>query len=177
MKQIVTKLIFGLLITLVGVFSLTAQESIHDLARNGDLTKIKAFVENDATIVNLQSEQGFSPLLLAVYYEKEEVANYLIENGATVNEDSAMGSPLMAAVVKNNYTLTEKLLAKGADVNATDANGTTSLIYAVTFQLEDIVDLLLKHNPNILLKDEKGFSAIDYAEKLPNKAIENKLKN
>ena len=177
MKQIVTKLIFPFLFTLLGVISITAQESIHDLARNGELTKIKALVENDVTIVNLQSEQGFSPLLLAVYYEKEEVANYLIENGATVNEDSAMGSPLMAAVVKNNYSLTEKLLAKGANVNATDANGTTSLIYAVTFQLEDIVDLLLKYNPNILHKDEKGFSALDYAEKLPNKAIENKLKN
>lgn len=177
MKYTFTYLLTTLLLVLIGFSPIAAQESIHNLARKGDLTKIKILVENDAEIVNLQSEQGFSPLLLAVYYEKEEVAHYLIENGASVNENSAMGSPLMAAVVKNNYKLTETLLSKGADVNATDANGTTSLIYAVTFQLEDMVELLLKYEPNRLHKDEKGFTAIDYAEKLTNKQIEAILKN
>jgi ankyrin repeat protein len=157
--------------------TLFAQTSIHDLARNGDLDEVKKHLSTSPEAVNQISEQGFSPLLLAVYYNHNKVAQYLIEQGAEVDEDSAMGSPLMASVVKDNIELATLLLAEGANVNAVDANGTSSLIYAVTFQLEEMVALLLKYEPNRLHKDEKGFTAIDYAEKLNNKKIEALLKN
>lgn len=165
------------LITLFFTITLFSQTSIHDLARNGDLDEVKKYISTSPEAVNQISEQGFSPLLLAVYYNHNKVAQYLIEQGAEVDEDSAMGSPLMASVVKDNIELARLLLAEGANVNAVDANGTTSLIYAVTFQLEEMVALLLKYGPNRLHKDEKGFTAIDYAEKLNNKEIETLLKN
>lgn len=165
------KLIFSIFAFVLVVQQGVSQKNIYDVARKGTLSEAKILISEKPNLVNTKNEQGFSPLLLAVYYSNEEVAKYLVESGAEVDENSSMGSPLMAAVVKNNLILAELLLKKGASVDATDANGTTSLIYAVTFQLKPMLELLLSYKPTISHQDDKGFSALDYAKKLNNKEI------
>lgn len=148
-----------------------AQNTIFDLAREGNVNQIKALVEEDSALVNSVSEQGFSPILLAVYYENESVAKYLIKAGAEVNTDSPYGTPLMASVVKGNQSLVELILKQNPDVNAVDQNGVNAIIYAVMFEQTKIIKKLLETNVDLNHQDKKGKSALDYAEVSSNEEI------
>lgn len=157
-------------------FSSYAQSTIFDVAREGSLNEIKTLVDENPTLVNSVSEQGFSPILLAVYYENEAVAKYLIEAGANVNTDSPFGTPLMAAVVKGNQELVELILAQNPNVNAVDQNGVNAIIYAVMFEQTEIIKKLLETDVDLNHKDKKGKSALDYTEASENETIIELLK-
>lgn len=148
-----------------------AQNTIFDVAREGSLNEIKTLVEENPALVNSVSDQGFSPILLAVYYENEAVAKYLIKAGAKVNTDSAYGTPLMAAVVKGNKELVELILAQNPNVNAVDQNGVNAIIYAVMFEQVEILKKLLETDVDLNQQDKKGKSALDYVEDSTNEEI------
>ena len=68
------------------------------------------------------------------------------------------------------------LLNNGADPNMVDANGTSALLYASLFQLNDIAKTLLVHEANVSLKDNRGNTAMDYATMTNNNTLINLLK-
>ncbi len=100
---------------------------------------------------------------MACYRGNTEVAKFLINNGADLNYNNAMGTPLMAAVVKNNIEIVNLLLEKNVNVEQKDANGTTALIYAAMFKNHEIAKSLIKAKATYETKDNRGNSALDYA--------------
>jgi len=72
------KYIFLLLFCCASGFS----QSIHDFAKNGDLQAIQALDIEDQAVFNLQNENGYSPLMLAAYYNKTDIILYLLKNKA-----------------------------------------------------------------------------------------------
>lgn len=57
-----------------------------------------------------------------------------------------------------------QLLSQGADVNASDpASGDTALIAAVVSGQTAVVEYLLKHRPNLDIKDNNGQTALYFA--------------
>lgn len=146
-------------------FSAFAQSdsSIFDVARTGTVAQMEVLLKKNPKVVNQINDAGYSPLILACYRGNTEVAAFLINNGADLNYNNAMGTPLMAAVVKNNLEIVNLLLDKNVDVNQTDANGTTALIYAAMFKNHAIAKLLIQAKSNSETKDNRGNSALDYA--------------
>jgi len=140
-----------------------AQKDVFDIARNGTVEEAKELLKVDSESFNVKNSDGFSPLILACYRGNNKVANFLIENGSDINDNSNMGTALMAAVVKGNSEIVKLLLDKKANVNIADANGSTALIYAAMFKKYDIVGLLIKANAHPDFKDNRGNSAVDYA--------------
>ena len=63
------------------------------------------------------------------------------------------------------------LLTNGANPNIPDKNGTTALLYASIFSLNDIAEQLLKAGANPTLKDDKGNMALDYAVLTQNEIL------
>jgi ankyrin repeat protein len=57
------------------------------------------------------------------------------------------------------------LVEKGADVNATAEDGSTPLMLAALNEKQDVVDYLLAKGSQPGAKDEKGQTALDYAQK------------
>lgn len=161
------KYIFLLLFCCASGFS----QSIHDFAKNGDLQAIQALDIEDQAVFNLQNENGYSPLMLAAYYNKTDIILYLLKNKAAINAISPYGTALMAAVFKGHKQSVLLLLQQGADPNIPDENKATALQMSALFNHNDIAKYLLKYGADINAKDFRGNKALDYAILKQNETI------
>lgn len=94
-----------------------------------------------------------------------EMAQFLVENGAKVNQPSPSGwYPLMTAAGRGNIKVTNYLLAQGANPNATDKNGLTALYSAAGSDYgASAAETLLKHGANIDATYLSGLTALHQA--------------
>ena len=161
------KFIFFLLFCCASGFS----QSVYDFAKNGDLQAIKALDIKDQTVFDLQNENGYTPLMLAAYYNKTDIILYLLKNKANINASSPYGTALMAAVFKGHKQAALLLLEQGADPNISDENKATALQMSALFNHNDIAAYLLRFGADVNTKDFRGNKALDYAILKQNETI------
>ena len=152
-------------------------QSIHDFAKNGDLQAIKTLDIKDQKVFDTQNENGYTPLMLAAYYNKTDIILYLLENKATINATSPYGTALMAAVFKGHKQAVLLLLQQGADPNIPDENKASALQMSALFNHNDIAKYLLKYGADTNAKDFRGNKALDYAILKQNETIIKLLNN
>ncbi|MEY3425693.1 MAG: hypothetical protein RL679_1051 [Bacteroidota bacterium] len=136
--------------------SLHAQ-SVFDVARSGTAEKMEEYLKKFPEHVNLISEHGSSPFLLAAYRGNNEVANLLIEKGADLTYCYGEGSAIYALIYKNNIEMLEVILKKGVNVNDTCQFQQLGypIHFALTLQRYDAISLLLKYNANLNIIDQQ----------------------
>jgi len=117
---------------------------IHDAARDGDLAKIKSLLKADPNLVSSKDDKyGQTPLHVAAFNDRKDVAELLLASKADVNAKANNGStPLHLAAAKGNKDVVELLLAGKADVNAVDNDGWSPLHSAIVWDHKDIQELL-----------------------------------
>ncbi|KAH7348792.1 ankyrin repeat-containing domain protein [Rhexocercosporidium sp. MPI-PUGE-AT-0058] len=87
--------------------------------------------------------------------------------GTSVNiRDNVNNSPLHTAIIRGNIGMAKALLKYGADVDAIGFSGKSPLYLSVVSK--NMVQLLLKHQPNLSLQDDEGNSILHYLLRLPN---------
>lgn len=59
----------------------------------------------------------------------------------------------------------DQLVRKGADINRQDEYGNTPLMSQIQAGKEEVARAILKHNPNLALKNNAGLNALEYAQK------------
>ena len=90
---------------------------LHQLAKKGDIEKIKLLILKGAYI-NAQDGDGKTPLCYAVETGEMETIQMLVEAGADVNAmDKNNWAPLGVAAENNHLAIAEYLIAHGANVN------------------------------------------------------------
>ena len=72
-------------------------------------------------------------------------------------------TPLGFAISKGDLETVKKFIEYGADVNEI-SNGMTPLMIAARYNKVEIIKLLLSKGAHVNKKDEKGFTALKYAE-------------
>ena len=72
-------------------------------------------------------------------------------------------SPLCAAISKGDVETVKKFIEYGADVNE-KSNGVTPLMLAARYNKVEILKLLVSNGAKLNEKDEKGYTAMKYAE-------------
>jgi uncharacterized protein len=72
-------------------------------------------------------------------------------------------SPLCAAIIKGDVNAVKVLIEYGLDVNEM-SNDFTPLMLAARYNRVEIVEILLKNGAKVDIKNERGFTAIKYAE-------------
>lgn len=73
------------------------------------------------------------------------------------------GTPLCVAIMKGDTETVKKFIEYGADVNE-DSNGMTPLMVAARFNKVEIIALLISKGADVKAVNEKGFTALKYAE-------------
>jgi ankyrin repeat protein/beta-lactamase regulating signal transducer with metallopeptidase domain len=147
------------------LFSKGAEVSTIQLAAYvGDLAKVKSFIEQGIS-VNTQDEY-WPALHAAAASGQREVAEFLINNGASVNAQ-AVGqygeTPLHSAARGGSREVTELLMSKGATIDASDNYGMTALYRAALTGDADIVKLLIDHGADVNAQDTYGRRPLELA--------------
>jgi ankyrin repeat protein len=108
--------IFFVVFILFAVSHANAQR-VFDIARSGSAQQMQKLLKKHPEQLNLKSENGATPLLLATYRGNHEVAAVLLEAGADPNQCFKEGAPIYGVIFKADAEMLDLLLKKGVDIN------------------------------------------------------------
>lgn len=157
----------------------------------GDTTKVGQMLDQEPTLVETRSEQDVTALLMALYYGKRDMAEFLADHGAPLSilEATALGrveqvnalltaqpdlanavspdgfQPLGYAAFFGQPAVAAVLVAHGADVNAPSQNAmrVRPLHSATASGQLDTVRLLLRHGADPNAVQENDFTPLHNA--------------
>lgn len=137
---------------------------IFDAARRNDLQTAEKIYEASPEAIHAADMRGFTPLILAVYNNSVEVADFFLKHGAKINgHDAAGNTALMGVCFKGYKELARKLLDAGAEVDERNSNGATALTFAATFGHLEIAEMLLQKGADPTVQDTRGKTPLDHA--------------
>ncbi|MGK7392745.1 MAG: ankyrin repeat domain-containing protein [Candidatus Cyclobacteriaceae bacterium M2_1C_046] len=152
--------------------------TFHEAIVSGKIDFVNDSVMQDRSYVNQYSNDGFTPLSLAAFFDQTEIAKLLLENGANPNLEATNPSKVNAlhsAVAKENYELCKLLIEYGVNINATQMQNVTALHSAAHRGNLKLVKLLVESGAKINLKMDNGDTAISIAEKDDHKEVKRYL--
>jgi ankyrin repeat protein len=146
-------------------------------------------LENKKVNVNIQDDEGLTPLMHAFYVENKFLVSKLLENNdVDVNlQDKEGRTALMHASDETNDFIISKLLENNKiNVNIKDETGRTALMYASHKENKFLVSKLLENNHvDVNIQDENGMTALMYAQeeeikkifnsKIPSKQVQKQI--
>ncbi len=114
---------------------------------------------------NAADNSGVPPLNLAIRHQQGEIAELLLEEGASVDVTSADrgNTPLMEAAGRGEIGIVRQLVARGVALDAQNVAGQSALMLAVSEGFMDTALLLLRNGANPEIEDKLGMSAVQYA--------------
>ena len=88
---------------------------------------------------------GFTPLMYCIQNDRPEMADFLLEKGADVDRENALGNTALFYAVFHSRNRTDfigKLLRAGADMNHANKSGVTPLALANTMANDRVRDFM-----------------------------------
>ena len=128
-----------------------AELDVFEAAALGDVERLRAILEEDADAARAWSQDGFTALHYAAYFDGPDAAGVLIDHGADIeavstNEEFAPEArPLHSAVAAARGDVVEVLLHAGADPNARQHGGFTPLMAAEQTGNLELAEVLIRH--------------------------------
>ncbi len=126
--------------------------------------------------VNAPDSIGWTPINLAAFYGRTEIAQALITAGVDVNTTDGRSAPLHEAAQYGHTKIVQALIEAGANVDATDGDGYTPLLIAVFWNNLCTVKALLKAGADVkaIVTDGplKGYTSLHIAARNDTEDIE-----
>ena len=145
--------------------------NIFEAILNKDIVLLSQML-NSGCDVNIQDEDGRTPLMEAVIDNNVEIVKLLIHHGADVNQQDFLGetSALHFAAQNNSSELVGILLENQVEVDLEDLNGNTPLSDAVFNSRGEgnVIKLLLLHGGDKNKKNKHGVSPLNLADSIAN---------
>jgi ankyrin repeat protein len=163
--------VFVLLVTLSARANAGPNEDILSAAKAGDLGKSEAALAAGAS-VNAVDEKGLSPiglagltpLGLAAAYGHRNIAEFLLDQGASIGAKGGLGeTPLHVASEYGYADVAALLLKHGADIDARDIVGATPLQWAALRGNVKVVELLIARGAIVNAQSSFGKTALHLA--------------
>jgi ankyrin repeat protein len=135
----------------------------------GSVDRLRALLDEDPSLVNAWSEDGFTALHFAAFFGHPSAARLLTERGAelearSTNREFAFdATPLHSAAAAGQLRVCDVLLDAGSDVNAVQHGGYTALLDAAANGNGELVDLLLERGADPSARLDDGRTAADLA--------------
>ena len=122
---------------------------VFDAASVGDVDRLGELLDGDADLIGAYSEDGYTPLHFAAFFDQGKAVRVLLDRGADVGavaRNDMQVQPLHSAVAADSREVAAALLIAGADPNAKQQGGFTPLMAAEQNEKEgDMVRLLMDH--------------------------------
>ena len=125
-----------------------AETDVFEATAIGDVNRVRQLLDADPGLIGARSHDGWTPLHMAAYFGHADVAQLLLERGASLTARSANelgNTPLHSALAGRRYELVELLGRSGADVNALNARGWAPLHHAACTGNAVVVEWLLQN--------------------------------
>jgi ankyrin repeat protein/L-ascorbate metabolism protein UlaG (beta-lactamase superfamily) len=168
-------IILILLIILLFVMFASADD-IHDAVQQGNLTKTQSLITKDPALLKSKTEDGRTPLHVAVMGGHKELMEYLIQEGANIDAlDKDGRTPLLNAIMFKKQELAHILVEKGANVKIKCKEGANAIIYALFFGPEDLIEPILDNGQDVNEKYEGGVTIMQGAAAMGKKNAMNIL--
>jgi hypothetical protein len=120
--------------------------SIHEAAKMGDLKAVQEYLEIKKQPLDVQDQQGITPLGYAIGANRIAVVKLLLDKRANpFAVDSSGNGGLHYAAGYGRKELVEYLVKTGSSVNQTNATGQTPLAVAMVNQHTAVIQLLQSH--------------------------------
>src|SRR5690348_2193581 len=116
--------------------------SFHEQVKRGDLASVKAALAADGALVDAANEEGQSAFLLAKYYRREEMANYLLSLGPKLDLFAACAAGRTSDVL-------ERIDSNPASLGAHSNDGWTPLHLAAFFGHTELAKGLLNRGARV----------------------------
>lgn len=144
-----------------------AQLDIHEAAASGKSENVAALAAQNPAAINSYSADGFTPLALASFFGQQEVAQWLLANGADVNavaKNPTGYTPLTGAVARGDAEIVRLLLSHGANATHRYGAGYSALHEATAGGKLEIAKLLLDHGADSSARTDDGQTPLSMAE-------------
>jgi ankyrin repeat protein len=125
-----------------------AELDVFEAAALGDAARLRELLGADSKLAHARSDDDFTALHYAAFFDGPETALLLVDHGADVNAfaDNELGvHPLNSAAAAGRLEVAAILLEHGADPNATTRGGYTPLDAARENGDEKLAELLRSH--------------------------------
>jgi uncharacterized protein YndB with AHSA1/START domain len=129
------------------------QLDVFDAAALGRPERLRELLDADPGVVDMLSDDGFTPLHLACFSGSDDAVRLLVERGAPLERLAeapfARVRPLGTAAFAGNVEAARILLEAGADPNGTDAGEHRPLQTAEAKGAEELAQLLREHGATL----------------------------
>jgi uncharacterized protein len=174
-------------------------KAFHEQVKRGDLEGVRSSLAEDPSLLDALSEAGQNAFLLAKYYRKEDVAEYLLsmnpkldvfnaavagrvqdvikqieKNPSLLHAHSTDGwTPLHLAAFFGHPPLANALIDQGAqlEIRSTNAMKNTPLHAAAAGGHVELVKLLLERGADVNACQEGGWTALHSAAQSGNREM------
>lgn len=151
------------LLSVAGCRSPEQEAFFRDVEAN-NLYKVRSELKREPGWLNDRNVDGRTPLCLAAYRGRDEMAEWLIQAGADVDAADSLGrTPLYWSAAQNKRKTAEQLLARGAEVDARDEWGRTPLQVAVANGHRETAALLIARGADVNAQDRDGHRPLFWA--------------
>lgn len=140
---------------------------IFEAAALGESDRVSEILKQDSNAAKRWSADGFTPLHLAAFFNRPEVARDLIRHGAdvaAVARNPMKVMPLHSAAAAHSREIVRLLVENGAPANAQQEGGWTPLHEAAQIGDQEMVSVLLEYGADPQTRSSNGKRAIDMAQ-------------
>lgn|GEM_PF-4234676 len=119
---------------------------LHYATKFADTNIIKLLIDNDYKLLFLKDEDGNTPLMTAIYFNRADVVQLLCRYSNLVSIPDNLGlTPLLLSVMKGNIVYAEQLINCGANIKEKSYNGYGIVEYAIISKNKDMLDWCLRN--------------------------------
>lgn len=121
---------------------------LHFVCLSGSFSCLEVLINFHAD-VNARTRDCARPLQIAAERGHLQIASYLLNHGASVNDKNDKISPLHLAIKNGHQEIAELFLNRRADINVKDENEERPFYYAVRYNQVPLIKLFLEYGCNI----------------------------